>query len=504
MPTEFILTIDQGTTNTKALLVDREGRVKFRTSVPVQLLQPAMGFVEQDPCELWSSVCQVIGQCVSHVEEAGAKVEGIVISNQRETAVAWHRLDPASRRDPTPLGKAISWQCRRSETVCDRLRPHAQLIRARSGLLLDPLITAGKWAWMLENSVEVQQAATNGNICFGNVDSWLLYNLTGGRAHATDHSNASRTGLFGLESLFWDNETLEHFGIPQSALPRVSFSASEFGICTTIPGLLGVPIVALIGDSHAALAGHGSYVSGTIKATYGTGSSVITLTSTLPLESPSLARTIAWSADGQIQFALEGNISMTGSAVQWVGEFLGLSNPIAGAIALSETVPDAAGLLFVPAMVGLGAPYWDSEARGILANLGRSHTAAHLARAGVDSIAHQIADVFFAMEEACGQELPTMRADGGATRNRFLMQFQADVLGRPVLRARTEELSALGAAALGGLTLGWWTSLNRFGVLTEPAEVFEPSITSEERERFRAAWKQAIRRARLGNREATE
>jgi glycerol kinase len=274
-------------------------------------------------------------------------------------------------------------------------------------------------------------------------------------------------------------------------------SSGGFGKCTAIPELAGVPIVSMIGDSHAALVGHGSYESGTVKATYGTGSSLMMLTSALVAETRRLARTVAWSMANEARFALEGNIAMSGAAVQWVGEFLGLKNPVEDAAILASTVPDAAGLILVPAMVGLGAPYWDAAARGVAANLERLHTAAHLARAAVDAIAFQVADVLEAMEEAAHVKLPVLLADGGATRNNALMQTQADLLGKPVHRAAQEDLSARGAALLGGLGLGWWRGLDELETLPKAVDVFEPKMNSAERERRREAWKLAVRRARL-------
>jgi len=287
--------------------------------------------------------------------------------------------------------------------------------------------------------------------------------------------------------------------VPRAALPAILPSSGVFGICTAIPELFGVPIVSAIGDSHAALVGHGRYAPGTVKATYGTGSSLMTITTGLTAPVEALARTIAWSTRDSVQYALEGNIAMTGSAVQWVGEFLGLANPTADTVALAETVVAAEGVVFVPAMVGLGAPYWDKEARGTIVNLGRSHTAAHLARASLDAIAFQVADVLFAMESAAGIELPALLCDGGACRNDTLMQLQANLLMRPVHRGSDEELSALGAAWLGGLALGWWSSLEELSSLCNDTTVFVPAIPIAEWSSRRRSWDLAVRRARLSS-----
>jgi len=494
MPHGFILAVDQGTTNTKALLVDRNGRAVFQASEGLGLVYPQAGFVEQDANAIWDSVRKVMGECVAHARSVGAEVEGIAISNQRETAVAWRR-----ESSPVPFGNAVSWQCRRSTEVCERLAAQHELIREVTGLPVDPLATAGKWTWMLEHDAALRAAVESGEACVGNVDAWLLANLANGVVHATDHSNASRTALFDLAGLEWSETMLGLFGVPLSVLPEIRASASVFDTCTAIDGLEGVPIVAMIGDSHAALFGHGSYAAGAVKATYGTGSSLMMLADALPAASGALARTVAWSSSDGMRYALEGNIAMTGSAVAWVGEFLGLREPVEDAVALAASVSDAAGLMFVPGMAGLGAPYWDSKARGLIGNLERSHKAAHLARAAVDAIAFQVADVLFAMEEASGIAISELRVDGGATRNNSLMQFQADVLQRPVVRSSNELLSALGAAWLGGLTLGWWSSLDEVEKLAQGGDRFEPAMTRGLAAERYAEWKLAVARAQLQN-----
>lgn len=497
MTGEWILAIDQGTTNTKAVLVDREGRIVYRASTPLEILQPQPGFVEQDPLVLWQSVVQVIATCVRHAQSERAAIVGIAISNQRETAVAWRRAGAESSAAGEPVGNAITWQCRRSASVCDRLRAEAGTIQAITGLPLDPLLSATKWAWLFDQHPELRAQSQSGELLLGTVDAWLLYNLTAGKIYATDHTNASRTALLNLETLDWDSALSDVFGIPRAALPKVRASSGDFGACAAIPELAGVPIVAMIGDSHAALVGHGRYQPGTVKATYGTGSSLMMLTPEFVTEAKQLARTVAWSSEGGAHFALDGNIAMSGAAVQWVGEFLGLARPVEDAADLAATVPDAAGLILVPAMVGLGAPYWDSAARGLMTNVERSHTAAHLARAAVDAIAFQVAEVLEAMERAAQVTLPVLLADGGATRNDALMQMQADVLGRPVHRSTQEDLSARGAALLGGLALGWWRSLDELAALPQSVQAFEPKKSQAERERLRGAWRLAVARARL-------
>ncbi len=490
MASEWILAIDQGTSNTKALLIDRQGRAVFRASAPLELIQPQPGYVEQNPLALWKSVCEVAEECTRHAAAHGGVIAAIAISNQRETAVTW-------RSNGEPAGNAITWQCRRSAGLCDGLRDRAAEIQSATGLPLDPLLSATKWAWLLEQQPELRVMAETGEVRLGTVDSWLVYKLSGGRVHATDHTNASRTALLNLASLDWDEAMLSLFRIPRAALPSIRASSGICAECSSIPGLAGVPIASLIGDSHAALVGHGCYEPGTVKATYGTGSSLMMLTPALVSQTGVLARTVAWSAPAYVRYALEGNIAMSGAALQWVGEFLGLPHPAEDVAALAETVPDAAGVLLVPAMVGLGAPHWDASARGLIANLERSHTAAHLARAAVDAIAFQVADVLEAMESAAAVDLPVLLADGGATRNPALMQMQADIIGRPVHRATQEDLSARGAAMLAGLAINWWKSAADLTHLPKQVQTFEPRMSSDQREELRQSWRLAVRRARL-------
>jgi glycerol kinase len=497
MANEWILAIDQGTTNTKALLVDRNGQTVFGNSAPVKLIQPQSGWVEQDPIELWESVIAVARECKAFADSASARIAGIAITNQRETAVAWRRSTANPTTSGSPAGNAITWQCRRSSSICDEVRNEASTIRSITGLPLDPLLSATKWAWLLDTLPELRAQAEDGALLLGTVDSWILFNLTGGRVHATDHSNASRTALMSLESLGWDRTLSALFEIPEGSLPEIRSSGGDFGVCTGISELAGIPIVSMIGDSHGALAGHGCYQAGAVKATYGTGSSLMMLTEGLVHDDDRLARTVAWSMGNDVRFALEGNIAMSGAALQWVGEFLGFERPAERGAALAATVADSGGMFLVPAMVGLGAPYWDTAARGIICNVERSHSSAHLARAALDSIAYQVADVLECMEAAAGVRLPMLLADGGATRNDSLMQMQADVIGRTVLRSMQEELSARGAALLGGISLCWWKSLDELECLPTSVERFEPLMIEGERQSRRRAWKLAVSRARL-------
>jgi glycerol kinase len=488
MSAELILAIDQGTTNTKALLVGRTGTPIFRASKAIAMINTPQGLAEQDPELLWQSVLDVIGKATQYAIQNDSWIEAIAISNQRETALAWNA------KTGQPVAPAISWQCERGADICNRHGRYADELRDKTGLPLAPLLSATKWAWLLENDDSIRNLALKNLVHFGTVDSWVIHRLTQGSVYATDLTNASRTGLLNLGTRKWDCDLLDLFGISLRALPELRSSSGSFGSCTAVPGLEGVPILSAIGDSHAASFGHGHCVPGTIKATYGTGSSLMALTPSLMSDTPMLARTIAWSIGDNIQFAVEGNIAMTGSAIQWLGKFLQMSNPASDVAALAAKVADAAGVYFVPAMVGLGAPHWDARARGSISGLCRSHTSAHLARAALESIAFQVADVFFAMEEVTGMQFQQLRADGGVTRNASVMQFQADVLGRPVLRSVNEQLSALGAAWLSGLALGWWTSLADLESLASNVDRFTPTIDAKEQDRLYQGWKKAVSR----------
>lgn len=490
MSTGLILAVDQGTTNTKALLVDRSGSPVFRTSASVGRIKSREGFVEQDPIEIWSSVLRVCAEAVMHAHSSGARIEAVGISNQRETAIAW------DAQTGLPLANAIGWQCTRSAEICDRIAHRSDFVRSVTGLPLAPLISAGKWTWLLENEPSVQEANRKETLRFGTVDSWLLHRMTAGTTHATDLTNASRTGLLNLATLQWDRELLDLFGIPGTAMPQLKPSTGHFGVCSAIRALENVPLLSMAGDSHAAMFGHGRFGEGTIKSTYGTGSSVMALTSGLVANTPCLSRTIAWSVKGNTQFALEGNIAMTGSAIQWLGEFFEYSDASARIADMASTVKDAGGVYFVPAMLGLSAPHWDAAARGAVVGLGLHHTRAHLSRAALDSIAYQVADVIFAVEATTGTRCKELRVDGGATRNADLMQFQADILGRPVLRSRNEELSAIGAAWLAGLELGWWKSFEEIETVAQESDSFNPGMTDRDREHLYQGWKTAVESVR--------
>ncbi|MGD0841471.1 MAG: glycerol kinase GlpK [Candidatus Acidiferrales bacterium] len=491
MSTPYILAIDQGTTNTKAVLVDASGRPTFRTSAPVRVTCPKPDWVEQDAREVWDSVQQVVDECLRHCSPA--RPAAIGISNQRETVVAWERATG------NPVAPAIVWQCRRSAAICSQLSKDGwgPLLRERTGLAIDPLFSASKIAWLLDNVSGLRKRAEAGEICFGTVDSWLIWNLTGGACHVCDFSNASRTQLLNISTGAWDDELISLFRIPAGALPRLVSSSALIAETAAIGSTpAGIPIASALGDSHAALAGHASFKPGTVKATYGTGSSLMTLVDTPHQRAAGLATTIAWRVGGVTQYAIEGNISMSGAAIQWLGEFLRLPNPVEDVARLAESAGSSDGVYFVPAMIGLGAPYWDSAVRGAVFGLSRTSTTAHLAKAAVEAIAFQVRDVFDAMEREAGCLLPMLHADGGATHNDQLMQFQADMLGRSVMRSICPDLSALGAAWFAGLALGLWRSLEALEKLRFDSQVFVPRMSEIEREQKYSGWKLSVERAR--------
>lgn len=482
-----ILAIDQGTTNTKALLIDESGAIIASASHPVGQSYPAPAWVEQNAMELWHSVQHVIEPCLANV--GAGSLAALAVTNQRESVLLWDRLSGQ------PLGPCIGWQCRRTASACEALKAsgHEALIRERTGLVIDPLFSATKARWLLDHVEDGQRRAEQGELCIGTVDSWLLWNLTGGQIHGCDMSNAARTQLFNIHTLRWDEDLLALFGIPPSTLPVVNPSSALHGTTTRIASLpAGLPIASLIGDSHAALFGQAGFRPGVIKATYGTGSSLMTPTSEPVISSHGLATTIAWARGEQVTYALEGNISVTGAAVQWLGEFLGLPDPARAVAQLATSVPDTHGLYFVPAFVGLGAPHWVEAARGVMTGFTQGTTAAHLARATLEAITYQVRDVFDAMQKDLTSPLSILLADGGASQNDHLMQLQADILGLPVQRNSASDVSALGAAYLAGLAIGLWSSEEEIEGLARRSDRFTPQIGESQRERLYAGWRRAI------------
>ncbi len=483
-----ILAIDQGTTNTKALLVDRQGKILHRASTPVNCTFPKPGWVEQDAKQVWQSVQEAIDTCLQKADDP--RLAGIAITNQRESALVWERARGK------PLGPVVIWQCRRTSAFCDELHEKGlgDVIQQRTGLPIDPLFSGSKIRWLLDHIPDGQALAGSGKLCAGTIDSWVLWNLTGGKAHRCDISNASRTQLLNLQSATWDEQLLEIFGIPLGVLPQIMPSNAHFGISEAKGRLpAGIPIVSMIGDSHAALLGQCGFQPGCVKATYGTGSSLMSPLTTFSSPQQGIAVTVAWAIGSKVTYAFEGNISVTGSALQWYADLLGFDDP-AEAAALAAQTDSSDSLYVVPAFVGLGAPYWNEKARGLVTGITRSTTSAHFARAIVESIAFQIRDVFDVMTQANGSAPEMLLADGGGSRNDLLMQFQADVLGYPVLRNNAHEISALGAAYLAGLTLGFWESTNDLTALPRSLDRFEPQFSTAKRHTVYDGWKDAVAR----------
>ena len=489
---KFILALDEGTTNTKAFLVDEAGSIIKEAARPVSITYPQPAWVEQDAWELWRTSLAAATQVLEDVP--AGQVFALAITNQRESVLAWERATGE------PLGPCITWQCHRSAPFCAELRQRGltDTIFRLTGLTVDPMFSASKARWLLEHIPDGLRRAQAGEICLGTVDAWLLWNLTGGAVHACDVTNASRTQLFNLQTLAWDEALLGIFEIPRAALPEVKMSGAPYGETVKLPGIpAGVPIGSLIGDSHAALYGHAGFQPGAIKATYGTGSSLMTPTSTRITSEKGLSSSIAWGYQ-RAKYCLEGNIYVTGAAVHWLSDFLGLGAP-EKVEALAAQAGDNGGVYFVPALAGLGAPYWQDSARGLITGLTRGSTAAQVARATQESIAYQIRDVFETMQAEAGSPLQVLLVDGGPTRNQALMQFQADILGVPVLRSLASDVSALGAAYLAGLTVGLWASEAEIAALARPQMRYEPAMDDAERNRLYAGWKDAVNRVLLAD-----
>ncbi len=451
---KYILALDQGTTSSRAILFDRSGQPLSIAQKEFRQYYPQPGWVEHDAAEIWQTQLETARAVLEKQGISAAEVAAIGITNQRETAVLW------DKRSGRPVCPAIVWQCRRTAPYCDSLKEQGleNMFREKTGLPIDAYFSATKIRWVLQNVPEAAKLAESGNLLFGTVDTWLIWNLTGGQVHATDYSNASRTMLFNIHTLEWDAEVLELLGIPESILPEVRPSSGLFG--HSLPALFGaaIPIAGAAGDQQAALFGQACFSPGAAKNTYGTGCFLLMNTGGEPVSSQNgLITTIAWGLDGRITYALEGSVFVAGAAIQWLRDGLGLISSAAETEGLCRSVADNCGVYLVPAFVGLGAPYWDPYARGVLTGLTRGANRAHIVRAAVESMAYQTCDVLRAMEQDAGIPLAELRADGGAAANAFLLQFQADITGVPVLRPSTLETTALGAAYLAGLAVGYWS-----------------------------------------------
>jgi glycerol kinase len=489
---EFILAIDQGTTGSTALLIGHDLRVHGHHTVDFPQHFPNPGWVEHNPEEIWVSVRQAILELLESTGTAKNQIIAIGITNQRETTVLWDRAD--SR----PAANAIVWQCRRSATICQSLKSRGleEMYRRQTGLVLDPYFSGTKLTWLFEQSAELKQRAKDGHLAFGTIDSFLVWHLTGGKSHVTDVSNASRTLMMDLEKLNWDDALLEPLGVPAPVLPEIVPSSGVYGHTIGLDFLPdGIPIAGMAGDQQAALFGQACFEPGQSKCTYGTGAFILENIGGQPVFSKhGLLTTVAWQLNGKTSYALEGSAFVAGAAVQWLRDGLGLIKTSAEIESLARQVEDNNGVIFVPALTGLGAPHWKSEARGQITGLTRGATAAHIARATLEGIALQVHDLVMAMADDRGEAGSILKVDGGAANNDLLMQMQADLIDRPVSRPETVETTALGAAMLAGLAIGFWNDTQELAASWQEECYFEPRAESAWRKALLKQWQEAINR----------
>ena len=486
-----ILALDQGTSSSRAILVDNNCKIIAVAQRELPQIYPQPGWVEQDPETIWSSQLAAIRAVMESAHLTTKDIAAVGITNQRETTIVWDRISGQ------PIFNALVWQDRRSAPLCDRLKSQGSepLFQNKTGLILDAYFSGSKIRWLLDNIDGARAKAEAGDLCFGTVDSWLIWKLTGGQSHITDVTNASRTLLFNIHKLDWDDELLKAFDIPLSMMPTVVASSGE---CAKIAGLLpGVPICGIAGDQQAALFGQMCLRPGMVKNTYGTGCFMLMQTGEKPVASHTrLLTTIAWKISGRVEYALEGSVFIGGAAVQWLRDGLGMIGSSAEIEALAASVSDNGGVYFVPALSGMGAPYWDANARGLIIGLTRGTTRGHIARATLEGIALQVTDILAAMQADSGITIPELRVDGGASANRLLMQIQADLLGVPVVQSITPESTAMGAAFLAGIGAGFWKSTEDIESRWTNGESFTPTISDALRQTQLARWKEAVARSR--------
>jgi glycerol kinase len=488
---KYILALDQGTTSSRAIVFDRAGSVKAVAQREFPQIFPKPGWVEHNPNDIWSTQAGVAAEALANARLTAKDIAAIGITNQRETTLVW------DRRTGKALGNAIVWQDRRTAGLCDRLKARGfePLIRKKTGLVIDAYFSGTKLQWILKNVPGAREKAKAGELAFGTVDSWLVWNLTGGQRHVTDASNASRTMLFNIKTGQWDDELLDILEVPRSVLPEVRSSSEVYGE-TSFFGL-PIPIAGIAGDQQAALFGQVCSKPGMVKNTYGTGCFMLMNTGTKAIASRNnLLTTVAWRIGDRTEYALEGSIFIAGAVVQWLRDGLGIIKSSAAVESLAAQVPDAGGAYLVPAFSGLGAPHWDQYARGALLGLTRGTTAAHIARAALEGIAYQVMDVLKAMEADAGIRLKELRVDGGACANNLLMQFQADLLGVPVVRPKISETTALGAAYLAGLAVGYWKNPGEIARQWKADRRFAPAMKPALRKKLRAGWAKALERAK--------
>lgn len=489
---KYIMALDLGTTSCRCIIFDKNGRICSAAQKEFTQYFPQPGWVEHDAEEIWATQTGLMYEAMSKIDITINEIAGIGITNQRETTVLW------DKETGRPVHKAIVWQCRRTAGYCDELKKlgMAEFFRSKTGLVLDAYFSATKLRWLLDNVIGARERAEKGKLLFGTVDSWIIWKLTGGKVHVTDYSNASRTMLFNIHTLKWDEEILRVLKIPQQILPEVKPSSHVYGY--TDSKLFGreVPIAGAGGDQQCALFGQTCFGRGEVKNTYGTGGFMLMNTGTAPVNSHNgLVTTIAWGVDDKVEYALEGSIFVAGAAVQWLRDELGLIRDAAESEVLAKSVPDANGCYVVPAFVGLGAPYWDQYARGAIVGLTRGVNRNHIVRATLESIAYQVNDVLMAMQEDSGMPITSLRVDGGACDNDFLMQFQADILNTSVVRPYCIETTAMGAAYLAGLAVGYWRSKEEILANHVIAAEFKPQMGQAKRESLLQGWHNAVKAA---------
>ena len=494
MTGQYILAIDQGTTASTALVIDAEGKVISRASKEIKRFFPQPGWVEQDPQELYHSALSVAGEAIEKAEITSTAIRCLGITNQRETTLVW------DRNTGKPIGNSIGWQCRRTARLCEALKQQGleRIIQEKTGLIIDAYFSATKIRWLLDSIPDGQKRAENGDLLFGTVDTWLVWNLTGGTVHVTDYSNASRTMLYNIHTLEWDKELLHALNIPEVILPKVVPSSEIYG--ETGEGSIGenrIPIGAIAGDQQAALFGQACYESGSAKNTYGTGSFALLNTGASPVKSEKgLVTTLAWGVNESVTYAMEGSIFITGAAVQWLRDGLGIISRADETEAMALSVKDTGGVYFVPTFSGMGAPYWDMYARGTIVGLTQGTTKNHLVKATLEAIAYQSKDVIEAMGTEAGLSITVLRVDGGGSANKFTMQFQSDILGIPIQVATITETTALGAGYLAGLASGLWNNTTDISRNWRASVTYEPVMSVSQRDELYTGWKRAVERAR--------
>jgi glycerol kinase len=489
---DYILALDQGTTSSRAIVFDHQGQIKSVAQKEFTQIFPQSGWVEHDPNEIWSTQASVAAEATVKMGINGTNLKAIGITNQRETTIVWDRVSGK------PVYNAIVWQDRRTAAFCDKLKQdgYTDLIRSKTGLVIDAYFSASKIRWILDNVEGAREKANKGELAFGTVDSWLVWKFTRGRVHITDVTNAGRTMLFNIRTQQWDDELISIFDIPKSMLPEVKQSSEIYGETATTIFASKVPIAGIAGDQHAALFGQMCIEKAMVKNTYGTGCFMLMNIGDEFIESKNnLLTTIAWKINGKIQYAFEGSIFIGGAVVQWLRDGLGIIRSSAEVEKLALAVDDTQGVYFVPAFAGLGAPYWKPDVRGTIVGLSRGTTASHLARAALESIAYQTMDVLKAMEADCGMEIKELRVDGGATSNNLLMQFQSNVLNCKVIRPNVVETTALGAAYLAGLAVGYWKNVEEIQQLWKSEKEFIPAGDQPEIKKAVQGWRKAIHAA---------